>query len=121
MSYYDIQKLLIAYNCNSNNTENSDNNKKIFGRRTLQQHNKPMSKIEVKSQSAHKSAGMFTIHNTKSDKSEENKYIKSERSMDRYDQEIFPRSIKLIQLDNYPVPLNPIYLYINFNFYFHKK
>ncbi|KAM0736134.1 Zinc metalloproteinase nas-7 [Formica fusca] len=121
MSYYDIQKLLIAYNCNSNNTENSDNNKKIFGRRTLQQHNKPMSKIEVKSQSTHKSAGMFTIHNTKSDKLEENKYVKSERSMDRYDQETFPRSIKLIQLDNYPVPLNPIYLYINFHFYFHKK
>ncbi|KAL6422992.1 hypothetical protein ACFW04_010466 [Cataglyphis niger] len=121
MSYYDIQKLLITYNCNSTDTKNSDNKKKISGRRILRQHNKPISKIEVKSKSAHKSAGMFTVHNMKLDQLEENKYAKLNRSIDKNDQKTFPRSVKLTQLDNYPIPLNPIYLYINFHLYFHKK
>ncbi|XP_072745365.1 hatching enzyme 1.2-like [Anoplolepis gracilipes] len=79
ISYYDIQKLLISYNCSSSDTKN----------------------------------------NFKSDKLKQNKYAKSERSTDRFDQG--SSSVHFIQPDNYPVPLNPIYLYINFHFYFYKK
>lgn len=121
MSYYDIQKLLIAYNCSSINIENSDNNKKLekfVDPLNMQQQNKSILKTEVKPQ-----VQMFTTYNSKSNKLEENrKYLKSKKSMNRYNQVTFPRSIHLNQPHNYPVPLcvNPIYLYINFHFYLKK-
>ncbi|EFN74590.1 High choriolytic enzyme 1 [Camponotus floridanus] len=103
ISYYDIQKLLIAYNCSSMDTKN-----------------KSILETEVKPQISQR---MFTTYNSKSNKLEKNrKYPKSEKSMNRYNQVTFPRSIHHNQPYNYPVPLcvNPIYLYVDFHFYFKK-
>jgi len=103
ISYYDIQKLLIAYNCSSMDTKN-----------------KSILETEVKPQISQR---MFTTYNSKSNKLEKNrKYPKSEKSMNRYNQVTFPRSTHLNQPYNYPVPLcvNPIYLYVDFHFYFKK-
>jgi len=94
LSYYDIQKLLIAYNCKAVSTNKLKKNKKLPNMKNyekLPQQNKtvierPMNRFQIDNQVAS---------------------LKS----------VYP-----IQSNNYTVPLSPIYLYINnLNFYLYKR
>ncbi|XP_071635967.1 zinc metalloproteinase nas-4-like [Temnothorax longispinosus] len=125
LSHYDIQKLLIAYNCTAVGTKLENNKKlnlekpkKLPNRRKLPQPqslNKTVIETEVKSHTP-----TIVIHNSILNKLDD-KNADLGKSMDRLNQVAFLRSVYPIQPNYYPVPLSPIYLYINLHFYLNKK
>lgn len=121
LSYYDTQKLLIAYKCNATNANKLKNNKKpnlekakkSSSRRILPQQNKTVIET-TKSQMP-----TIAIYNLIPNKLDD-KYADLAKLMDGSYQEVLLRSMYPIQ-PNYPVPLSPIYPYINFHIYLRKK
>lgn len=125
LSHYDIQKLLISYNCNAVRINKLKNKKlkkkklkKLSGRRKLPQPqplqkslNKTVIETEVKSQMP-----TIIIHNSVLNKLD-NAELK--KPMDRFNQVALFRSMYPVQSNYHFVPLSPIYSYINF--YLYKK
>ncbi|XP_011866092.1 PREDICTED: high choriolytic enzyme 1-like isoform X2 [Vollenhovia emeryi] len=126
LSHYDIQKLLIAYNCNAGIKKLRHNKKKLNLKKLqkLSNHGKSLqpqsldktiNETEVKSQ-------MPTIitHSSILNKIDD-KNADLAKAMDRFNQVAFLRSTYPSEPNYYPVPLNPMYLYINLHFYLRKK
>jgi len=113
LSHYDVQKLLIAYNCKAISTNKLKKNKEFPNCEKLLQQNKTVIETKVKSQMP------VILHNSISNKDDKNADLK--KPMNRFNQIASPKSVYPIQSKYYTVPLSPIYLYINLHFYLHKK
>jgi len=105
LSYYDVQKLIIAYNCKAASTNKLKNNKKLLNCEKLPQQNKTVIEIKMKSQMP------VIVHNSISNKDDKNADLK--KPMNRFNQIASLKSVYPIQSNRYIVPLSPIYLYIN--------
>lgn len=121
LSYYDIQKLRIAYNCSAVDTnklkKNEESNlEKPKRRKELPQQNKTDIKIKVKPQMP------MIIRNSISNKLDKNADL--EMPMNKFNQVPFLKSIypiNSIQSNYYRVSLSSMYRYINFHIYLHKN
>ncbi|XP_028045516.1 high choriolytic enzyme 1 [Monomorium pharaonis] len=113
LSYYDIQKLLIAYNCNVNTNKSkiTKKPKKLPNHKKLSQQKKTVE-TEVKSQIPTIIINNF-ISNKLSDKNND-----LEKLVDKFNQISFLGSMHPSQ-SNYSVPLSPIYS--NINLHLHKE
>ncbi|XP_012228137.1 zinc metalloproteinase nas-4-like [Linepithema humile] len=113
LSYYDIQKLLISYNCNAYNIKNVDKKEE---QNLTKDKNVTESKNVIE---ANPQGPVFNIHNTITNQLDDHKCVNS-KPVDESNQMAFLETTYPSQ-SNHSMPLSPLFPNVHFYFHFDKK
>lgn len=109
LSHYDIQKLLITYNCSAYHLKN-------VHKKEEQNLTKDKNVIESKNIEINPRKPMFNIHNTITNQVDGNKCANSKPINEvTFSKTMYPNQ------SNYSVPLSLLFPNLNFYFHFNKK